>query len=165
MNFFSAKNIIIIFVSSDHLHAWFQGHPPNQTLYDLKIIIIFFTKINSIWQFNQVSVFFQLYIYTHTEFISDVLPWTPSHGRAKAGQPAWTYIQQLCKDTGCSPEDLPEVMNDREEWWERLKDIHAGGMTRWRYIYTHTHINFFIQEDSWCVYIFVLYIYIYIYDL
>ena len=23
-----------------------------------------------------------------------------------------TYIQQLCKDTGCSPEDLPEAMND-----------------------------------------------------
>ena len=25
-----------------------------------------------------------------------------------------TYIQQLCEDTGCSPEDLPEAMNDRE---------------------------------------------------
>ena len=22
-----------------------------------------------------------------------------------------------CEDTGCNPEDLPEVMNDREEWW------------------------------------------------
>ena len=22
-------------------------------------------------------------------------------------------IQQLCEDTGCSPEDLPEAMNDR----------------------------------------------------
>ena len=37
------------------------------------------------------------------ELISDVLLWTPSYGRAKAGQPAWTYIQQLCEDTGCSP--------------------------------------------------------------
>ena len=52
-------------------------------------------------------------------YISDVLLWTPSHGRAKAGQPARTYIQQLCEDTGCSPEDLPEAMNDREEWRER----------------------------------------------
>ena len=33
---------------------------------------------------------------------SDVLLWTPSHGRAKAGQPGRTYIQQLCVDTGCS---------------------------------------------------------------
>ena len=49
------------------------------------------------------------------ELISDVLQWTPSYGWAKAGRPAWTYIQQLCEDTGCSPEGLPEAMNDREE--------------------------------------------------
>ena len=48
------------------------------------------------------------------ELISDVLLWTPSHWRAKAGWPAWTYIQQVCVDTGCSPEDLLEAMNDRE---------------------------------------------------
>ena len=30
------------------------------------------------------------------ELISDVLLWTPTYGRAKAGQPARTYIQQLC---------------------------------------------------------------------
>ena len=36
-------------------------------------------------------------------------------GRAKAGRPARTYIQQLFEDTGCSPEDLPVVMNDREK--------------------------------------------------
>ena len=39
----------------------------------------------------------------------------PTHGRAKAGRPAQTYIQQLCEDTGCCPEDLPEAMNDREK--------------------------------------------------
>ena len=50
------------------------------------------------------------------ELISDLLLWTSSYGRVKAGQPAETYIQQLCEDTGCSPEDLPEAMNDREEW-------------------------------------------------
>ena len=42
------------------------------------------------------------------ELISDVLLWTPSHGRAKTGRPARNYIQQLCADTGCCPEDLPE---------------------------------------------------------
>ena len=43
----------------------------------------------------------------------------------KAGRPARTYIQQLCEDTGCCPEDLPRAMNDREEWRERVKDIRA----------------------------------------
>ena len=65
------------------------------------------------------------------ELISDVLLWTPTYGRAKARWPARTYIQKLCEDTGCSPEDLPEVMNDREEWRERVRDIRASGTTRW----------------------------------
>ena len=46
------------------------------------------------------------------EFISDVFQWTPTYGRAKAGRPVRTYIQQLCEDPGCCPEDLPEAMND-----------------------------------------------------
>ena len=65
------------------------------------------------------------------ELISDVLLWTPTYSRAKAGRPARTYIQQLCEDTGCSPEDLPEAMNDREKWRERVRDIRAVGMTWW----------------------------------
>ena len=63
------------------------------------------------------------------ELISDVLLWTPTHGRAKAVRPARTYIQQLCEDTGCSPEDLPEAMNDREKWRERVRDIRATSST------------------------------------
>ena len=55
------------------------------------------------------------------ELISDVLLWTPSHGQAKSGRPARTYIQQLCEDTECNPSDLREAMNDREGWWERVK--------------------------------------------
>ena len=65
------------------------------------------------------------------KLISDVLLWTPTYGQAKAGRPAWTYIQQLCEDTGCNPEDLPEAMNDREKWRERVRDICAGGTTWW----------------------------------
>ena len=57
------------------------------------------------------------------ELIRDVLLWTPTHGRAKAGRPARTYIQQLCEDMGCCPEDLPRAKNDREEWRERVRDI------------------------------------------
>ena len=68
------------------------------------------------------------------ELISDVLPWTPTYGRAKARQPARTYTQQLCEDTGCSSEELPEAMNDREKWQERIRDICARGMTWWWWI-------------------------------
>ena len=75
------------------------------------------------------------------ELISDVLLWTPTYGRAKAGWPARTYIQQLCEDTGCSPENLPEVMNDSEKWRERVRDIHASGTTWWWwYIYIYIYI-------------------------
>ena len=65
------------------------------------------------------------------ELISDVLLWTPAYGRAKSGRPARTYIQQLCEDTGCSPEDRPEAMNEREKWRERIRDIRASGTTWW----------------------------------
>ena len=64
------------------------------------------------------------------ELISNVLLWTPSHGRAKAERPARTYIQQLYVDKGCSLKDLPEAMNDREGWRERVRDICADGSTR-----------------------------------
>ena len=65
------------------------------------------------------------------ELVSDVLLWTPTYGLPKAGRPARTYIQQLCEDTGCNPEDLPEAMSDREKWREMVKDIRAGGTTWW----------------------------------
>ena len=68
------------------------------------------------------------------ELIRDVLLWTPTHGRAKAGRPARTYIQQLCEDTGCCPEDLPRAMNDREEWRERVRDIRASSTIWWWWI-------------------------------
>ena len=64
------------------------------------------------------------------DLISDVL-WTPSHGQTMVGRLAQAYIQQLCEDTRCSPEDLPESMNDWEDWRERVRDIRVGGTTRW----------------------------------
>ena len=75
------------------------------------------------------------------ELISDVLLWTSLHRRAKAGRPATTYIQQLCVDTGCSLEDLPEAMDDREGLWERVMEIRADGATWWSwYIYSFIHL-------------------------
>ena len=80
------------------------------------------------------------------ELISDVLLWTPTYGRAKAGRPARYYIQQLCEDTGCSPEDLLEAINDREKWRERVRDIRASDTTWWWWwwwykLETHSHIH------------------------
>ena len=63
------------------------------------------------------------------ELISDVPLWTPTYGQAKVGRPARTYIQQLREDTGYNTEDLPEAMNNREKWRERVRDIRAGGTT------------------------------------
>ena len=53
------------------------------------------------------------------ELRSDILQWTPSHGRANVGRPTRTYRQQLFTDTGCSLKDLPEATDDSEEWRER----------------------------------------------
>ena len=99
-------------------------HPTKQQLYGnlppiTKTIKIRWTKhVGHCWR-------------SRDNLISDVLLWTPSHGRAKAGRPAQTYIQQFCIDTGCSPEDQPEVMDDREGWQERVRDIRADGVTWW----------------------------------
>ena len=48
------------------------------------------------------------------KLISDILLWTPSHGWAKAGRPAKTYIQQFCADTGYRLKDQPGAMDDRD---------------------------------------------------
>ena len=63
--------------------------------------------------------------------MSDVLLWTPSHRWASVGQSAKTYLQQHCTDTGCSLEDLPEVMDNKDEWQERVREIHVGCTTWW----------------------------------
>ena len=86
------------------------------------------------------------------EPISDVLLWTPTYGRAKAGRPAQTYIQQLCEDTGCSPKDLPEVMNDREKWRERARDIRATSTTWWMMMMMYV-----------CTYVCTIFVYLSIY--
>ena len=82
------------------------------------------------------------------ELIRDVLLWISTHGRAKAGRSARTYIQQLCEDTGCCPEDLPRAMNDREEWRERVRDIRATS-TRWWWWWWWLLVNIIMAEPSW----------------
>ena len=103
-----------------YLNKSWRQHPTKQQLYDhlppiMKTIQVRWTRHpGHCWR-------------SRDELISDVLLWTPSHGRAKA---VWTYIQQLCEDKGCSPGDLPEAMNNGGQW-ERVRDVYADGMTRW----------------------------------
>ena len=78
------------------------------------------------WKFHLNICLYSIYrLYNIYIVIRDVLLWIPTHGRAKSGRPARTYLQQLCEDTGCCLEDLPRAMNDREEWRERVRDIRA----------------------------------------
>ena len=75
------------------------------------------------------------------ELISNILLWTPSHERAKGGRPAWTYIQQLCADTGYSLEDLSRLREDRDEWWERVREIRACSTAWWWWGHTYNYGN------------------------
>ena len=91
------------------------------------------------------------------ELISDILLWTPSPGRAMAGRPARTYIQQLCTDTGYSLEDLPGAMDDRDGSQERVSEIRDGGVTLlwWRcqeknlYILQYAENNGSLDKKKW----------------
>ena len=68
------------------------------------------------------------------ELIRDVLLWIPTHGRAKAGRPARTYIQQLCEDTGCCPEDLPRAMNEHKNTASNTEPFRAASPHKALYI-------------------------------
>ena len=101
--------------------SWRQ-HPTRHQLYDHLPPI---TKTIQVRRTRHAGHYWR----SRDELISDVLLWTPTHGRTKAGRPARTYIQQLCEDKGCCPEDLPEAMNDREEWREWRDFIIKGSRT------------------------------------
>ena len=55
------------------------------------------------------------------ELISNLLLWTPSHSRAKAGRPARTYIQLLCEDTGVA-------LRTCRKWWTIGKGGERGSV-------------------------------------
>ena len=40
-------------------------------------------------------------------------------------------LHQLCADTRCNLEDLPGVMDDRDGWQERARELHAISVTWW----------------------------------
>ena len=99
--------------------SWRQ-HPTQQQLYGHLTPI---TKTIQVRRSRHAGHFWR----SSDKLISDILQWTPSHGRTKAGQPVGTCIQQLRADAGCSLEDLPGAMDNREGWKERVREIRAGG--------------------------------------
>ena len=100
--------------------SWKQ-HPTKQQLYDhlppiSKTIQIRWTRqVGHCWR-------------SKNEIKSGVLLWTSSYRCASFGQPTRTYQQHLCMDTWSCLEDLPEVMDDRGEWQERVREICASSM-------------------------------------
>ena len=101
------------------LNKFWKQHPPKQQLYGLlplisKTIQIRWTRHEGhCWRYKN-------------ELSSNVLLWTPSHRHASVGWPTRTYLQQLCTDTGCSLEDLPKVIDDRNGERESGKPVLAG---------------------------------------
>ena len=103
--------------------SWRQ-HPTKQQLYDHLPAI---TKTIKVRRTRHAGHCWK----SKDELKSDILLWTLSHGRAKAGRSARTYIQQFCTDTGYSLEDIPGAMNDRDGRRERVREIRGVGATWW----------------------------------
>ena len=59
------------------------------------------------------------------EVVSDLILWTPKHGKAKVGRPSKTYTKQLTEDDDCQLEDLPRAMEDRQYWRGRVNMVRA----------------------------------------
>ena len=96
--------------------------------------------------------------------------------RDSISRQARTYLLQLCEDIGCSLEDLPGTMDDRD-WWrerERERERESQGNPSLRRIPRHfpaihpDHPLFISLQVIWaasCVCAELIYIYIYIYGL
>ena len=50
-------------------------------------------------------------------------------GEVRTFSYAKTYLQQLCTDKRCSLEDLLGAMDDKDEWQEKVREIHVHSTT------------------------------------
>lgn len=66
---------------------------------------------------------------TKEELVSSMLLWTPKHGYTKVGRPSKTYIQLIAQDPGCKTEELKSLMQDRDQWRERVGLVWASRPT------------------------------------
>ena len=61
-----------------------------------------------------------------TELVSDLLLWTPKHGKSNRGRPFKTFVKQLEDDSGYLQEDLTRLMADRNRWREIVTACRAS---------------------------------------
>ena len=74
------------------------------------------------------------------------IPADPFTWTGKAGRTSKFYIQQLCADTGCSLEDIPGAMDDRDGWWDRIREVFACSTTWWWWWCIFEGINWIRQN-------------------
>ena len=91
--------------------------------------------------------------------ISNVLFLTPAQGHPSVGWLAKTYLHQLCVDTGCSLEDLPGAMDDRDRESGTLCYLHNLMMMIYIYIYIYICVCVYVymyvslnNKDKFCLY-------------
>ena len=86
------------------------------------------------------------------ELISDVLLWTPTYGRAKAGRPARTYIQQLLRIRDVA------LKTCWRRWTIERRDERGSGIS----VLAARHDD---DDDDLYIYIYIyIYIYAYVYQ-
>ena len=129
-----------------------KQHPTKQQLYDHLPPISKSFQIRQTWHIGHDRR-------SKDELISDVRQKTPLHGHTRVGWPARAYLQELCTDTECRLEDLPETI---DEWWERVKEISTCSTTIW-YIYIYMYMYVCIRKYIYLSIYLSIYEYIYIY--
>ena len=82
---------------------------------------------------SQTIQVWQASIARHCWWSKDEHIWSRSPEHTSVGQPAKTYIHQLCADTGYCLVDFPSVIAERNEWRERVKGICAVSTPWWRW--------------------------------
>lgn len=50
------------------------------------------------------------------EPVSQLIMWTPKHGRRNRGKHKLSYIDVVARDIGVLQTDLPNLMRDRNKW-------------------------------------------------
>ena len=78
------------------------------------------------------------------ELAIDLLLWSPNHGKRRVDRrPAITYIDQLCRDARCLPNDLPALLQDRDGRSDRLMNASASSTWWWKKKCTNFPFFFF----------------------
>ena len=77
------------------------------------------------------------------ELAIDLPLWSPNHGKRRVARPAITYIDQLCRDAGFLPNDLPALLQDRDGRSNRLMSASASSTWWWKQKCTNFLFLFF----------------------